>query len=74
MGNNVLLMHALGCRATGTFFDWKGVQLGLTAEVEFSRQDLVERVSRAVGGPVHLCPGGSEEVRKIGIVTGGAGA
>ncbi len=32
------------------------------------------KVKSAVGGPVHLCPGGPESIRKIGIVTGGAGS
>ncbi|WP_035611530.1 Nif3-like dinuclear metal center hexameric protein [Haloferula sp. BvORR071] len=74
MGNNALLLKALGLTKSGTFFDWKGLQLGLLAEVEISRETLVEKLASAVGGPVHLCPGGPERLRKIGLVTGGAGA
>jgi dinuclear metal center YbgI/SA1388 family protein len=73
-GNNIQLMRALGFSPDGTFFDWKGIHLGLTAEVEIGRSDLIERLSAAVGGPVHLCPGGPEMVGKIGLVTGGAGS
>ncbi|PAW75466.1 MAG: Nif3-like dinuclear metal center hexameric protein [Verrucomicrobiia bacterium Tous-C4TDCM] len=74
MGNNMLLMKELGFYPNGTFFDWKGTRLGLTANVEISRDELLERVATAVGGAVHLCPGGPERVRKIGVVTGGAGS
>jgi dinuclear metal center YbgI/SA1388 family protein len=74
MGNNACLMEALGIQANGTFFDRKGTQLGLTAEVDISRADLVVRVAAAVGSAVHVCPGGPERVKKIGLVTGGAGS
>ena len=74
LGNNALLMEALGLKPDGTFFDWKGIDLGLTAKVEISRDSLVERVAEAVGGPVHVCRGGSGVVRKVGVVTGGAGS
>jgi dinuclear metal center YbgI/SA1388 family protein len=73
-GNNIRLLRALGLEPNGTFFDWKGLRLGLSAEIAISRSDLIERLSAAVGGPVHLCPGGPEITRRIGLVTGGAGA
>jgi dinuclear metal center YbgI/SA1388 family protein len=73
-GNNILLLKALGLSPGGTFLDWKGIRLGLIAEVEIGRSDLIERLSAAVGGPVHVCPGGPEMVGKIGVVTGGAGS
>ena len=73
-GNNIQLLRALGFSPEGTFIDWKGLRLGLTAEVEIARSELIERLSAAVGGPVHLCPGGPEMIRKIGLVTGEAGS
>ena len=42
--------------------------------MEISRDDLRELVAAAVGGPVHLCPGGPSLLKKIGLVTGGAGS
>ena len=74
LGNNALMMKALGFEAGGTFFDWKGTRLGLTAEFEVLRDSLVSKVSEVIEGPVHLCPGGPATVKKIGLVTGGAGS
>ncbi|WP_264488960.1 Nif3-like dinuclear metal center hexameric protein [Luteolibacter arcticus] len=74
LGNNALMMNALGFKASGTFLDWKGTRLGLTVEVEISRESLISKVSDVVEGPLHVCPGGPREVRKIGLVTGGAGS
>lgn len=74
LGNNILLMRALGLEPDGTFFDWKGIRLGLTAPAGLSRDELRDKLASAVGGAVHLCPGGPEKVRRIGLVTGGAGS
>lgn len=74
LGNNACLAAALGFKKTTPFFDWKGMPLGLRAKVNLSRAALVERLAEAVGGPVHLCPGGPEKVREVGLITGGAGS
>lgn len=74
MGNNILLMRALGLSPSGSFLDWKGTNLGLIADTELSRDELRSKLAAAVGGAVHLCPGGPEIVRRIGLVTGGAGS
>jgi putative NIF3 family GTP cyclohydrolase 1 type 2 len=34
----------------------------------------VQRCETALGGPVHLCPGGPAKIRRLGIITGGAGS
>lgn len=74
LGNNARLAAALGLRKTRRFFPWKGIQLGLEATLNIGRAALVEKVRAAVGGGVHVCPGGPERVRRLGIITGGAGA
>lgn len=74
MGNNACLASALGFRKTTPFFDWKGLPLGLRAKVNLGRPALRERLQAAVGGPVHLCPGGPDQIREVGIITGGAGS
>ena len=75
MGNNICLARALGMSRTTPFFPWKGIQLGVEGSVDLTRQELVSRLSEALGGgPVHVCPGGPERVHRVGIITGGAGS
>jgi len=73
-GNNALLAAALGLKHCAPFFPWKGILLGLRATVNIKRDALAERLAKAVGGPVHICPGGPAAVRDVGVITGGAGA
>lgn len=75
IGNSVLLGKALGLDADWSpFFPYKNYPIGVRAEVKLTRSELLSRTEKALGGRVHLCPGGSEEVRQLGIVTGGAGS
>jgi len=73
VGNTVLLARALGLKNVTPFFEAKGQKIGLQTRVALSRADLQRRLEKAVGGVVHLCPGGPEKTARIGIVTGGAG-
>ncbi len=74
LGNNVLLAKAIGLKNLKPFFEWRGIQLGLRSSSRMSRGVLVERVKKALGSEVHLCPGGPNQVSRIGVITGGAGA
>ncbi len=58
------------------FFDYKGTPVGCRARCvqPLTRDALAARLSEVVGGPVRVCPGGREDVRHVGVVTGGAGA
>jgi dinuclear metal center YbgI/SA1388 family protein len=73
-GNNVHLAKALGLRGLQPFLEWKGLPMGLRGEWSGSRSELHECLSAVVGGGVHLCPGGPEQISTIGLVTGGAGS
>ena len=73
-GNNAQVVAALGLTASGTWMDYKGTKIGLICETEISRDELLARTQQAVGGAVHLCPGGPKTIRRIGVVTGGAGS
>ena len=74
-GNNVCLAAALGLEDTRAFFPWKGVLLGRRAAVtDWTRTRLLEQLQEALGGPVHCAPGGPENLKEIGIITGGAGS
>lgn len=74
LGNNARLAEAIGLRGCELFLEWKGIQLGLAGEMDGTREELAARVGTAVGGPVHMCPGGPERVGRVGLVTGGAGS
>jgi dinuclear metal center YbgI/SA1388 family protein len=74
LGNNALLCRALGVRKLRPFFESKGQDIGLRGELAVDRDDLAGRLQKAVDGPVKLLPGGRKPCRKIGVVTGGAGA
>ncbi len=75
LGNSILLGKALGLNAAWTpFFPFKNFNIGVRASVNVSRDDLVTRLDKAIGGKAHVCAGGPVTVREIGIVTGGAGS
>lgn len=75
LGNSVLLGKALNLDADWSpFFPYKNYPIGVRGEVNLTRSELLSRTEEALGGRVHLCPGGPEEVRQLGIVTGGAGS
>lgn len=69
LGNNALLCDALALPEERLPFLDIGWQVG----VDLHRDALRYRLENAVGGPVHLAPGGPAEIRRVGVVTGGAG-
>jgi dinuclear metal center YbgI/SA1388 family protein len=74
-GNSILLGNSLDLGIGWTpFFPFKNFNIGVRARVSVSRDELLARLERAIGGKAHLCAGGPATVREIGIVTGGAGS
>ena len=75
-GNNILLCRALGFGEGVPAFPAKGSLIGRRVEVAppLERATVIDALARAVGGPVRVCPGGPEQVRTLGVITGGAGA
>lgn len=73
-GNNVLLAKEIGIAETEPFLEQNGRFLGLRGRWSGNRGEISARVSAAVGGPVHVCPGGPETICSVGLVTGGAGS
>jgi dinuclear metal center YbgI/SA1388 family protein len=73
IGNNALLAGALEMEIAGRFGDYKGEPLGVWGYLEISREALAARLDSVLGARVRLIPGGPERVRKVGIITGGAG-
>ncbi len=75
IGNNVLFSEALKLRRhREPFLSVKGREIGLRMEEEINREVLHSRIEDEVGGRVILAPGGPVSTKRIGIVTGGAGA
>ena len=73
LGNNALLAKALGLKKTKSAFSAKGQMIGLTGELATTRAALAKKLEAAVNGRVHVAPGGPERIKRIGVVTGGAG-
>lgn len=73
IGNNILLATSLGLNNTRPFLEREGTFLGLQAEADLRRDDLLARLETSLGGFVRCIGGGPPETQRIGIVTGGAG-
>ncbi len=74
LGNNARLCAALGLSKLKPFFFDHGQHIGFRADAAISRARLGDRLKHALGVPPLLIPGGPETCRRIGVVTGGAGA
>jgi dinuclear metal center YbgI/SA1388 family protein len=73
-GNNICLAREIGLEAIQPFMEWKGIHLGLQGNWNGNRENLQKRLSRVLGGNVHLCPGGGTSIAKVALVTGSAGS
>ena len=74
LGNNAGLCRALRLSSWKPFFPEKGQNIGALVVANLSRSELAERLRVALGVAPKLLPGGGDRCRRIGIVTGGAGA
>jgi dinuclear metal center YbgI/SA1388 family protein len=74
VGNNALLSKALEIGECHPFGDHHGVTIGLAGTLTVSREDLVSRVAEILGEDPHVIPGGPKDVKRIAVVTGGAGS
>src|SRR5207249_443372 len=70
----ILLGKALEIEGWTSFFPFKDFDIGVRAPVQMTRRELGRRLDRALGAKAHLCSGGPDKVREVGIVTGGAGS
>lgn len=74
LGNNVQLCSALGFRKLKPFFVSHETALGFQTATRMARDELALRLSKAVVGRVEVIPGGPQQCKRIGVVTGGAGS
>jgi dinuclear metal center YbgI/SA1388 family protein len=74
-GNSILLARALELEtAWEPFFPYKNFNIGVRGDVEVSRDELHHRLGLALNGQVHACAAGPESIRRVGVITGGAGS
>lgn len=74
VGNNAVLARALGVEPEGRFGDYKGEPLGFWGTLEIRREALCARLDDLLEGRIHMVPGGPERIRRVGVITGGAGS
>ena len=75
VGNNALLARALGMTSIKPALELKGSSIGVLGTIKpTTRERFTKLVSEAVGRPVHLAPGGPGTIRKVLVVSGGAGS
>ena len=74
LGNNAQLCAALRLRNLKPFFRMKEQFLGLQSVASVSRDELARRLATLTKEEVKILPGGPQTCRRIGVVTGGAGA
>jgi dinuclear metal center YbgI/SA1388 family protein len=74
VGNNAQLAAALGLKSTKPFFEEKGELIGLKANLSMSRDDLIRKLRKALGGPIKAFKFGPGQPKSVGIITGGAGS
>src|SRR4030095_853393 len=65
VGNNVLVMRAIGFENSEPFFEEKGSLLGRRASVDIAVEQLVKRLEGAVAGPVKTIAFGPKTVRHL---------
>lgn len=75
VGNNVVLARGLGLLNQQPFDVYKGIPIGIKGELAepISREALVATLDRLLNTRSRLLAGGPEQVRLVGIITGGAG-
>jgi dinuclear metal center YbgI/SA1388 family protein len=73
LGNNVLLAKALRLKSSRPAFVEKGTAIGRVGTLAISRQGLADRLEKILGSRPHVIDGGSEQIRRIAVITGGAG-
>ena len=73
-GNNILLAEAIGLTEITPVLEENGWATGVAGNWNGNRIDLVRKVSDAVGRDVVVCPGGSEDINSVAVITGGAGS
>jgi dinuclear metal center YbgI/SA1388 family protein len=74
VGNNAVLARELGMDVRGWWGEYRGAPIGVWGELDLTREALRDRLGAVLGVRPMLIPAGGERVRRVGIITGGAGS
>lgn len=74
VGNNAELARALEIRQDGVFGDYKGVPIGVHGTLAIRREALAARLHDLLGVSIRFVPGGPEQLRRVGVITGAGGS
>jgi dinuclear metal center YbgI/SA1388 family protein len=72
VGNNAQLARLLGLTVTGGLGEAFGLPIGVIATATTTRTALIARLKASLGVTPLMLPGGPEQVRRVGIISGGA--
>ncbi len=74
VGNNAVLARELGVSVRGTFGTYQDIELGVWGECEITREALAARLDEVLGVRIRVMPGGPEQIRRVGVLTGAGGS
>lgn len=74
IGNNVQLARALGLNVEGTFGRHQSTEVGVWGTLNITREALAARLDDLLGARVRMLAGGPEKLKRVGVITGGAGS
>jgi dinuclear metal center YbgI/SA1388 family protein len=73
IGNNAVLFKLLGLKKRQPFGMAQSQIIGFKGECELSLTELSQRLEKITHTPVLIVPGGPKKIRRVGIISGGAG-
>jgi dinuclear metal center YbgI/SA1388 family protein len=74
VGNNAELARALGLDVQGRFGEYESCPIGLWGHLAATRDELAARLESVLGREPFLIAAGPQEVRRVGVLAGGAGS
>lgn len=74
VGNNAELARGIELRVLGRFAEEQGCAIGVWGELNVPREELRERLQRLLGHEAFVIAAGPEQVRRVGVLSGGGGA
>lgn len=75
VGNNFGIAMRLGLKKTRPFGKWRGMTLGCSGEFEnpITVEELAKKLFPNGEKPLHILAFGKKEIRKVAVISGGAG-